>query len=613
MFQKYPRILPVTGLFALALLFCLPASAQEPLLQQMKKVNVLWEQQPDVAHLSSESTNLQEHRELIQLHLQLVEQTLRTRSTSHLTPAQQESRNQHLDHLADYWASEAFPINTSHSYQLPIFIDPFDNFCAVGHLLKSSDSEELARKIQDSQNFSYLADIHQEGLEEWVSASGLTADELAWIQPGYSPNHIVTPMSGGVSGTINSSAIDPVTGDIIFAGNFDHAGGVSGYGNLARYGTEVGNTGWIGTLNGGVQGVVYAVAYFNGDLIVAGDITSAGSVSVSNIARFDGSQWHAFGTLSAPVNSLQEYNGELYAGGSFISPSLLDPFAYLAKWDGGNWAGAVSSPTGPVNDLALHDGKLAIGGNFAGVLGTPGTQNIALYDGTTFYAVGGGVPLEVNAVTSFQNELVVGGEFSDGTDTLGLSTYNGSTWELTTNNLGFNFSKPIEIHSLLSFSNRIIAGGDFEMSSGLTYGSDLMEVYQGYAFPLAFADTNSEVRSMLITSTGRLFIGGTFSTLTGVTVNNVAQLDFLTSVEDPLANSIKISLFPNPASEQVIIDAEVQVNRVELTNANGQPVLVFDNPNRPLVVDAEQLAPGLYMVACYADGKLIENKKLIIN
>jgi hypothetical protein len=51
--------------------------------------------------------------------------------------------------------------------------------------MKESGADDVAKDIQRTQNYSYLADIYHDKLMSWVQQSGLTFDELALIQPGY--------------------------------------------------------------------------------------------------------------------------------------------------------------------------------------------------------------------------------------------------------------------------------------------------------------------------------------------------------------------------------------------------------------------------------------------
>jgi hypothetical protein len=88
--------------------------------------------------------------------LQLVEKTLRSRSTDGLREQQIKSRLKTLDQLHAYWLSNTYPINNKVAHRNPIFIDDYNTFCAVGYLIKASGYEPLARTIADSENLSYL-------------------------------------------------------------------------------------------------------------------------------------------------------------------------------------------------------------------------------------------------------------------------------------------------------------------------------------------------------------------------------------------------------------------------------------------------------------------------
>lgn len=61
----------------------------------------------------------------------------------------------------------------------------------------------------------------------------------------------------------------------------------------------------------------------NGDLVAGGWFLDAGSVVANHVARFDGSQWHAFGAgLDDNVYDIAKMpNGDLIVGGKFTRTS----------------------------------------------------------------------------------------------------------------------------------------------------------------------------------------------------------------------------------------------------------------------------------------------------
>ncbi len=126
-----------------------------------------------------------DHQDLIQKHLLLVEQTLRSRSTDHLTTDQKAKRDQCLDILHEYALAGAFPQNNAYSYLTPIFVDDNQVYCAVGHLMKETGHASIAQWLDSQNELVFVKDIKNVEAAQWMQDYGLSLDECAWIQPGY--------------------------------------------------------------------------------------------------------------------------------------------------------------------------------------------------------------------------------------------------------------------------------------------------------------------------------------------------------------------------------------------------------------------------------------------
>lgn len=131
------------------------------------------------------------------------------------------------------------------------------------------------------------------------------------------------------------------------------------------------------------------------DLYVGGSFTNAGGVAGMNVARWDGTNWHALGegipTLGVcdngctyPVTSLAILGGQLFAGGGFTTSSGLSytkTEGLLACWNGLSWSNVAAGPwavdsnggfpTLHVWALASTSDSLYVGGNFSSVDGLP--------------------------------------------------------------------------------------------------------------------------------------------------------------------------------------------------------------------------------------------------
>ena len=120
----------------------------------------------------------------IQTHLLYVERTLR-RSAK---PDPDRKREFVLDALAAYRVAGRFPRRGVDGYgdRRPQFIDDRGVPCAVGALLIATGYETLAHRIDEEYEFDYLLDIDDPELADWADQHGMTLEELAMIQPGYS-------------------------------------------------------------------------------------------------------------------------------------------------------------------------------------------------------------------------------------------------------------------------------------------------------------------------------------------------------------------------------------------------------------------------------------------
>ena len=98
--------------------------------------------------------------------------------------------------LERYKDREIFPRNVAQNLtsRTPIFIDNFGTPCAVAHLMCESGSQgrELAQEIDRHHHTNYLSYVMKDSrfskkIENWAQENGYTVEDLALIQPGYTP------------------------------------------------------------------------------------------------------------------------------------------------------------------------------------------------------------------------------------------------------------------------------------------------------------------------------------------------------------------------------------------------------------------------------------------
>jgi hypothetical protein len=363
-----------------------------------------------------------------------------------------------------------------------------------------------------------------------------------------------------VQGEIDSLAVLP-NGNLVAGGAFNMAGGISAT-NIAGFD----GTNWyalgqgIGTATNAAT--VYALAVLpTGDLVAGGSFQTAGGVSSTNIALWDGSTWSALGDGSMGGSSSAVYamavatNGDLFVTGAFASIGGV-PAAGVARWDGASWsplgAGASANciaimPNGDVvvgasrwngstwatmnsglfnvqeiNALAvLPDGTLVIGGQF-NVSGAPASASVAYWTGLTWTPFGAGADNSVNALTVLgTNSFVASGAFlsAGGHHAARIARWDGVHW----NFYGSGFS-PGSINAFVRMPNGdIIAGGSF-IGAGTVEATNVAR-WNGHSWSPLGLSVNGPVSALTLLTNGNLVIGGTFSVVNGFTANNLAQWD----------------------------------------------------------------------------------------
>ena len=232
------------------------------------------------------------------------------------------------------------------------------------------------------------------------------------------------PLGEGVNGTVQRIA---VSGSNVFvAGPFTEAGGV-----LANKVARWDGTSWSALGEGIVTvyergipvGAVDSLAVDGMDLIVGGRFRKAGSIGATNIARWTGSEWQAFGnglryhniadySENGAVRALATVNGAIYAGGSFLLAGDIQA-TNIARWSADTGWQSVGSGVDDgltVQALALNGRVLYASGPFRSIGGVQANR-IAQWDGNTWAPLGSGLGGGASSLAGAGDKLFVGGYF----------------------------------------------------------------------------------------------------------------------------------------------------------------------------------------------------------
>ena len=225
----------------------------------------------------------------------------------------------------------------------------------------------------------------------------------------------------------------------------------------------------------GVNGEVYAMATYNGKVVVGGKFTIAGAVETTNLAQWDNatSTWSQIGgaRMQGAVRALAVMGTDLWVGGEFSAFTAVNGsfsgVGRLARWNGSSWA----VPTG-----------------------VPGN-----------YAV-------VNALAVSASDLFVAGDFSFTPVQYGPKMDKFARWNTSTStwsNLNANFSSTVfagGLTSLLVQGNYLYVGGA-GWNAGSVHRCDLSAVTPSWA-DLGLGSSGAMRVNALAWFSGKLYAGG---------------------------------------------------------------------------------------------------------
>ena len=378
-------------------------------------------------------------------------------------------------------------------------------------------------------------------LQPWIVAGGkftaagsLLVTNVAAFDPNTQQWQALGPGLGNGTATVNALAVLP-NGDLVAAGSFVAAGSVT-VNNIAR---------WDGVawspLGAGTNDVVRCLVTLpSGDLIAGGKFTLAGSTPTDLVARWNGTDWHTTGLSIHAVLSSQVHaagvlpNGNLVVGGLFALAGLPGE-PNIAVWDGLTWAtmgSGIGNPLGQVTTVTpLPNGELVAGGVFTDAGGLP-ANHIAYWNGGAWSALDSGLSAQV-ATTAFMpnGELVAGGYFqtAGGTQAHGVARWNGTAWSGMQVQPG-----TVQVLASLALANGdLIVGGLIPATSGM--GGQSVARWSNGTWSSLGSGTNGAVLALTDTGTGWI-AGGAFTTIGGVAANGIARRSGTTWV--PLASGL---------------------------------------------------------------------------
>ena len=360
------------------------------------------------------------------------------------------------------------------------------------------------------------------------TAGGIPATSIAkWDGSNWSA------LGGGITtwnfthGDVSAIAVND--SDVYVAGWFTTAGGVS-VNNIAR---------WDGSswsdVGGGVSGEIvdqggnrnYALAVSGSDVYIGGGFIQAGGTSAIRIARWSSGQWTSVGQSATNgkgadhhLKSIVVSGNDLYVGGGFTTINGIIA-NHIAKWDGNNWSALGSGVNSEVTSIAISGGDVYVAGSFSRA-GETDVQRIGRWDGSNWYDLGrfGDILFEtILAIAVNGSDVYVGGNFTVVGG--GVVVNRIARWDGSSwSALGSGVN---DLVSAIAISgDYIYIGGSFTIAGGVS--ADRIARWDGSSWSALGSGVNDWVGAITI-SGDDVYAGGTFTTAGGLPANRIARWD----------------------------------------------------------------------------------------
>ncbi len=379
---------------------------------------------------------------------------------------------------------------------------------------------------------------------DFTTAGGIEVNRIArWDGTGWSA--LSGPSGIGTDAGIHALAVyDDGSGEALFAGgDFVTAGGV-GASHVARWD----GTGWAPLGTGRSYGI-YALTVYDdgsGDKLVAGGDSAA--------AGWDGTSWSGLGSVGfrTGVYALEMFDDgsgpALYAVGNFTTAGGAT-VNHVAKWNGTAWS-ALSGPAGTgLLDLAyalavFDDGSgeaLYIGGRFT-LAGGMEVNRIVKWDGTSLSPLSGpsgiGTNERVQALAVWDDGsgpvLYAAGRFTTagGVTVNHVAKWDGNQWSALSGPSGTGTNN--RIYAVAPGNDGsgtgLFVAGQFTTAGGVTVNH--VAKWDGNEWSAlsgpAGTGANGEATALAAYDDGSgeaIYVGGSFTTAGGVSVNHMAKWD----------------------------------------------------------------------------------------
>jgi len=253
-----------------------------------------------------------------------------------------------------------------------------------------------------------------------------------------------------------------------------------------------------------------------GNIYIVGSFTSVNGISISGVAKYNGSNWSAMGSGIAvsPSNQARAihcFQGQVYIAGPFTNISGITSNGF-AKWNGTSWSTLNSG--GMMLGLSAHftefNNELYVSAN-SSPTGINGSNRVFKFTGSTLIQLGNNFDSDIYHLRFVNNRLYVAGNFTAcGTTPINhLAYWNGSAW--VDDGQGLNFTT----YDIAANTNCTMVAGT-SSPSGSSYNFQNAAVLRLNKWMPSGNGMNGIIQTLLVDGSF-VYAGGNFTEAGGLT------------------------------------------------------------------------------------------------
>jgi hypothetical protein len=93
--------------------------------------------------------------------------------------------------------------------------------------------------------------------------------------------------------------------------------------------------------------------------------------------------------------------------------------------------------------------------------------------------------------------------------------------------------------------------------------------------------------------------------------SNMTDVTLVTGIENNLQSQGKVKLYPNPATDRLLIESDTDIQKIEMYNQVGQLVKFMNTNGNTLNLNIAELESGIYFVKIFSSIEVITQKLVI--